>query len=325
MKTKTAKGRPGIPVPAFFLREASPSPDASRHGEEPGVQEPGKDSIYTGSLILVNQNVPCREIEPSRLVPAPCPGNNTAAGIYLERTAAVLLNRLMTEIRGWREITLVSGWRSYEEQARLWEASCRENGEEFTKKYVALPGHSEHHTGLAVDLGLKSGKGDFIRPDFPDSGICREFRRRAARYGFILRYPPGKERVTGIAHEPWHFRYVGPPHAEIMDRLELTLEEYHPFIKGYPYGAPFRYRSGDFRAAVSYLPAGAPANWSPGKLESRQTGAPANRNPGKLALRQTGAPAETLLNVQKEGLGMVSGNNMDGWIVTIWNRKGMEA
>ena len=84
-----------------------------------------------------------------------------------------------------------------------------ENGEEFTNQFVARPGHSEHQTGLAIDLGLKQPDIDFLRPYFPYKGICQTFRELSTDYGFIERYPAGKEAITGIAHEPWHFRYVG--------------------------------------------------------------------------------------------------------------------
>ena len=96
----------------------------------------------------------------------------------------------------------------------------------FRSTYVALPGHSEHESGLAVDLGLKKDVIDFIRPDFPYDGICGVFRELAPDYGFIERYPRGKEAVTGIGHEPWHFRYIGTPHARILTESGLVLEEY---------------------------------------------------------------------------------------------------
>ena len=96
-------------------------------------------------------------------------------------------------IGGWNHIAPVSGWRSQEEQQSIWNESTEENGADFTAKYVAQPGHSEHQTGLAIDLGLRREKLDFIRPSFPYSGICEIFRQKAARYGFIERYPAGKE------------------------------------------------------------------------------------------------------------------------------------
>lgn len=64
------------------------------------------------------------------------------------------------------------------------------------------------------------------RPAFPYEGVCQMFRERAAEFGFVERYPAGKEPITGIAHEPWHFRYVSPPHARAMVRRGLVLEEY---------------------------------------------------------------------------------------------------
>ncbi len=99
--------------------------------------------------------------------------------------------------------------------------------EDFTRQYVAIPGCSEHETGLAIDLALDTGgEIDFIRPYFPYDGICSEFRARAAEFGFIERYPSGKEHITRIAAEPWHFRYVGAAHAVYLAAHGLTLEEY---------------------------------------------------------------------------------------------------
>ena len=89
---------------------------------------------------------------------------------------------------------------------------------------MALPGCSEHQTGLAIDLGKAAGYIDFIRPAFPYDGVCGRFRRLAARYGFIERYQRGKEEVTGISAEPWHFRYVGAPHAQLMESCPAYQE-----------------------------------------------------------------------------------------------------
>lgn len=75
---------------------------------------------------------------------------------------------------------------------------------------------SEHQTGLAIDLAENKEQIDFICPHFPYTGICGEFRAAAPRFGFIERYVSGKEQITGIGAEPWHFRYVGYPHSVIM-------------------------------------------------------------------------------------------------------------
>ncbi len=184
--------------------------------------------IHSGNLILVNQRLPFVENQNRPcLVPA-CPANER---VLIERHVANFLYLLMKELDGWRYITPVSGWRAREEQQEIWNRSLRENGAAFTKQFVARPGHSEHQTGLAIDLGLIQPDIDPIRPDFPYEGICQEFRERAAAYGFIERYPKGKEEITGIAQEPWHFRFVGMPHAAFMANAGFTLEEYHAMLK----------------------------------------------------------------------------------------------
>lgn len=165
-------------------------------------------AVYAGNLILVNGQYPYRAgIAEDSLVPV----NSDSGKVLLERRAFGLLSRLMDDIRGWTQISAVSGWRSKREQQSIYDQSLRENGADFTERFVARPDHSEHQTGLAIDLGLKKPEIDFIRPDFPYSGICQTFREKAVTYGFIERYPRGKETVTGIAQEPWHFRYVGAP------------------------------------------------------------------------------------------------------------------
>lgn len=207
--------------------------------------------MKTGTLVLVNGSHPCPETAATSLVPVGPAGD----GARMERRAAALLEQLITAAGGWGQIAAVSGWRSRQEQAALWEQSLREHGADFTARFVARPGHSEHETGLAVDLGLRGTALDPICPEFPPDGVCGNVRRLAARYGFVLRYPGGKEHITGIAREPWHFRYVGIPHAEIMERLSLTLEEYLGMLRRYPFGEkPFAFRSGAFRFAVAYLP-----------------------------------------------------------------------
>lgn len=154
--------------------------------------------------------------------------------VLLEQTAANALQRLLAAVyetdRGYgvsgQTIAAVSGWRSQREQIEIYEDSLKENGEAFTRKYVAWPGCSEHQTGLAIDVGLKTEHMDFIRPEFPWEGVCGTFRRLAPKYGFVQRYTKEKEALTGISEEPWHFRYVGCPHAQIMTERGLCLEEY---------------------------------------------------------------------------------------------------
>ena len=80
--------------------------------------------------------------------------------------------------------------------------------------YVAVPGYSEHHTGLALDLYLES------------MDVWAKIHAKLPEFGFILRYPEGKEDITGYAYEPWHVRYVGMDTAEEITSRGITLEEY---------------------------------------------------------------------------------------------------
>jgi len=212
-----------------------------------------KDMVHTGHLILVNRDYPYREGLPEKTL---APVNATNNGVLLEHRFASVYNSLMDKLCAKRKITAVSGWRSQREQEQIYTDSLSENGVDFTAKYVALPGHSEHQSGLAVDLALNQPDIDFLRPYFPHNGVCGAFREIAGKFGIIERYPEGKENITGISHESWHFRYVGAPHAMIMEQTGDTLEEYHKRIRQYPYGhKPLKYNFGSSEVQISYLPA----------------------------------------------------------------------
>ncbi|MCW3156663.1 D-alanyl-D-alanine carboxypeptidase family protein [Micropruina sonneratiae] len=117
-----------------------------------------------------------------------------------------------------------SGYRSYALQKQILDRKIIEYGsEEMARRYNAAPGRSEHQTGLAVDLwdGVTWGVG--VR----NTKVGRWLWRHAWEYGFILRYPDGKEAITGYAFEPWHYRYVGKTVAKAFGpRSNLTLEEH---------------------------------------------------------------------------------------------------
>lgn len=264
-----------------------------------------KDLIYKGNLILVNPDYGFRS-EPEELL---IPALESVPEILLQRCASTLLNRLMQEINGWNSIVPVSGWRSLQEQQQIWDDTLRESGLAFTQKYVAVPGHSEHQTGLAIDLGLKQEQVDFICPDFPDTGICKLFREKAAKYGFILRYPAGKENITGIGHEPWHFRYVGIPHAQIMTENGLTLEEYVEFIRQFPLGGkPYLIQNGRQEIAISYI------KYSGDASADRDIAVLPHRQPDGLSVESNPAAIE----ISDRHPYTVSGNNVDGFILTEW-------
>lgn len=208
--------------------------------------------IWEGPLVLVNPSHPIRREGLVELVPA----DPSHPRVLLERRSAGLLQACIQSIRGRGAIVPVSGWRSRREQQEIWDDTLRQQGEEFTRNYVALPGCSEHQTGLAIDLGAAAEHIDFLRPAFPRDGVCGNFRRVAAHYGFVQRYRREKEALTSIAEEPWHFRYVGVPHARLMEENHLCLEEYGEFV----HIKPRHCRLPDGKlATVTYLPCPGPA------------------------------------------------------------------
>lgn len=255
-----------------------------------------KEEIYQGSLLLVNRQYPLREdCSREKLIRA----FPQQPEILLERTCAGKLQQVLSEICAGEGIVGVSGFRPWEEQEEIFRDSLKENGREFTETYVALPGHSEHQTGLAIDLALNGPEIDFICPDFPDDGICKKFRRAAVLRGFVERYPAGRERVTGIGAEPWHFRYVGEPHGQLMQEKQLVLEEYIPWLK-------------------QFL-------WEENPLQTKQeTGVP-----GELRAAEYGSHKKqyrigfipclgdsTAVRIPDGWQAVCSGNNVDGFVVT---------
>ncbi len=122
-----------------------------------------------------------------------------------------------------------SGYRTIQYQEQLYNDELAKNGAD-SSTLVAMPGYSEHHTGLVVDFTTYNGKS---YEDFTGEGDYAWIMNNCDKYGFINRYPSGKEKLTFIDNEPWHFRYVGVPHASIMKDYGYCMEEYIDFIKNY--------------------------------------------------------------------------------------------
>jgi zinc D-Ala-D-Ala dipeptidase/carboxypeptidase len=244
-----------------------------------------KNDIHKGSLILINKCYPLVS-RGSRNNLSLLPVGVQASEILLEINTAAVLTHLIGRLQCQEVILPISGYRSLEEQKSIYETSMKMNGREFTEKYVAMPNHSEHQTGLAIDLALKQDHIDFIRPEFPYKGICNVFREKALQCGFVERYPRNKEAITGIAHEPWHFRYVGYPHSLIMQENNFTLEEYVEFIKSYHYeGEHFITNINQQVIEIFYISA---------------------------------SYSLTVIELPDEVIYQISGNNIDGFIVTLW-------
>ncbi len=120
-------------------------------------------------------------------------------------------------------IVATSAYRPYDYQKDLYEYYVKEKGQDYADLCSARPGHSEHQTGLAVDVEGTNRSYD----DFEDAVEFDWMRENAHKYGFILRYPKGKEHITGFKYEPWHYRYVGIEVASHIYEKNITLEEFH--------------------------------------------------------------------------------------------------
>lgn len=157
-------------------------------------------------------------------------------------------------------IELDSGRRSVAEQQDIWDNFMVKYGEEYTRKTVAVPGFSEHQTGLAIDLYFITADGttvyyneDLTKEEY--FGIWDRIHEKLAKNGFILRYLKGKEDITGYSYEPWHLRYIDDPAVaqEIMEK-GITLEEYLGEAAALPaYAYPFADENPVMAAVAEYL------------------------------------------------------------------------
>lgn len=128
------------------------------------------------------------------------------------------------------ELAAVSGYRSYARQETLFKAEVNHVGEEKALEAVAKPGTSEHQTGLTMDISSRSNQFN-LNEQFGSTKEGIWLANNAHKYGFILRYPKGKEDLTGYMYEPWHFRYVGIKVATEIYKNSWTLEEYFDNVK----------------------------------------------------------------------------------------------
>ncbi|WP_051910301.1 D-alanyl-D-alanine carboxypeptidase family protein [Lysinibacillus sp. BF-4] len=171
------------------------------------------------NLILVNQQHPIRQDQlPTDLVNL-FEQQRTytlfSSDIQLRAHVATALQQMINaaNTEGVTQFIVMSGYRNLEEQQALYD--------EMGSSYAMKPGYSEHHTGLALDIGSTEGTMEMA----PEG---KWVANNAHRFGFVLRYPADKTAITGIEFEPWHLRYVGLPHSERMHEQNLVLEEYTP-------------------------------------------------------------------------------------------------
>ena len=147
----------------------------------------------------------------------------------LRREAAIALEQLFAAAsEDGYTLYGVSGYRSYTRQETIFKNNIVKKGKNHTLKYSAVPGTSEHQTGLSIDVSTKEMKFRLVTT-FANSPEGKWLANHAHYFGYIVRYPKNRSNVTGYAYEPWHIRYVGKDLAKYLYMNDLTLEEYYHY------------------------------------------------------------------------------------------------
>lgn len=144
----------------------------------------------------------------------------------LRREASQALTDLFNEAKeNGFEFWAVSGYRSYDRQVYLFNSYAKKHGVEEANRFSARPGQSEHQTGLTMDVSIKALNYDLVE-ELGERPEGRWLADNAHKFGFIIRYPKGKEHITGYQYEPWHIRYLGRDLATKVFESKLTYDEY---------------------------------------------------------------------------------------------------
>lgn len=267
------------------------SSEPSKPYEEPVfVKETVDSSLKSyGKLILVDKKNPCA-YNGENVIPVIDNKSDTygvlGSSVELDRDIIEPLNNMMDDFAsyfGYTDIFIASGYRSYSQQEGLYNQELYEKGEDG-EMWVAPPGYSEHQTGLAFDFNLLNEDGGIA---YNGDGAYSWLNMNCYRYGFIVRYLEYKEDITGYDYEPWHFRYVGVPAATYITRNGLVLEEYIETVSTYTPENPL-YIQGDFGE-----------NWLVYSVKDTEGGSASVSVPDGVKYD-------------------ISGNNCDGFIVTVY-------
>lgn len=283
--------------PSKTSTQASENPSETQASSDPAATEywaagdmqavMANADMARGNLVLVNRQYGYDAATAPELVNL---YENKSEHYYLRSQDTMLSKPVVLALNDWMEafynyshemvLNVVAGYRTEEYQKDLRDNAIEEHGQKYADQYLALPGHSEHHTGLVIDLDsydISSGSSG----GFDGQGIFEWVVDHAWEYGFVQRYPLSKESITGINYEEWHFRYVGLPHSKIMTDENLCLEEYVDYLKNYPYsGQHLSYSCKDHTYEIYYCA-------------------------GKNIALPKDKPYE------------ISGNNVDGFIITV--------
>lgn len=231
---------PPTSAPSPTVPATSPAPVGNVRFE---IRTMKQDDIYRGKLILINANHPYRFIDFENFVPLyNYKTDSYKVGDYellFAEDAIAPLNSMLNDFyyyTGVNAVLAASGHRTYEYQQYLFDKEVALVGPEEAAIWVAKPGASEHHSGLAIDFAVYYDSGEYY--EYDGTGEFAWINENCHKYGFIVRYKSEKKDITGIAYEPWHFRYLGIPHASKVTELGLCYEEYVDYLRDYSYDSP---------------------------------------------------------------------------------------
>ena len=216
--TREHVGRAGIQKPQYQGGTYS----------DTGLMAPDIKDVTDDWLLLVNKTHPLsKEYVPTDMVHIKyCVGNHAESMRYMRALPAEYFHEMVEAAAAvGYELGIRTAYRSYEQQYNIFWNYVAIDGEEAANKYSARPGQSEHQTGLCADVTSPSVEYT-LTTDYGETPEGIWLSENAHYYGFIIRYPLGKENITGYQYEPWHVRYVGEAPATVMYEQNLTLEEY---------------------------------------------------------------------------------------------------
>ena len=210
------------------VAEAPPVEEPTETPSEP-LEQNGTANLKLDTLILVNKQIALPAgYKPADLVTANIDFVESATGErkMLRKEAAQAIEKLMTGAKAADiELKGTSAFRSYDYQVQLFNNYVARDGKEQAMKYSAPPGHSEHQTGLAIDVS--SASVDYqLTQSLEQTKEGKWLADNAHTYGFIVRYQRAYEAETGYMYEPWHLRYIGVEHATDVHKANVPLEHY---------------------------------------------------------------------------------------------------
>lgn len=220
--TEAPTEAPATQAPATEAPTEAPStqaPATEAPTEAPPTQAPATEApaasqtTYIGGILIANKTYAL-------------PQSYNPGGLTSECSAAFYRMADAAAAEG-LSLYVLSGFRSYETQAGLYSRYAASDGQDAADRYSARPGHSEHQTGLAIDVNS-------VSHTFADTAEGKWLAANCTDYGFILRYPQGKEAQTGYMYEPWHIRYIGDPALCKAITAAGSLEEYLGITSVYP-------------------------------------------------------------------------------------------